>query len=173
MKNNLGKIHVYTGNGKGKTTAALGLALRAIGAGYNVYIIQFLKAQDYSELKSLKPLRQITLKRFGQKTFIVKKANLEDKILAQKAMAWSKKILSEKKFEMVIMDEIFLATFFKLIETKDLIELIKKKPKNVELVLTGRKAPKAVIDLADYVTEMKEIKHPFQKGVLARRGIED
>lgn len=173
MKKDLGKIHVYTGNGKGKTTAALGLALRAIGAGYKVYIIQFLKAQDYSELKSLKPLKQITLKRFGLKSFIIKEAKSADKVLAKDALNWSKKILQSKKFDLVILDEIFLATFFKLIDIKDLTKLIKQKPKGIELILTGRQAPKEAIALADYVTEMKEIKHPYQNGQLARKGIED
>ncbi len=173
MKKNLGKIHIYTGNGKGKTTAALGLALRAIGAGYNVYIIQFLKGQDYSELKSLKPMKEITFKRFGEKTFIHKIGNNSDKIAVKQAMDWSKKVLSQKKFDLVILDEIFLAVFFKLISISDIIKLIKKKPKTIELVLTGRKAPKKIIELADYVTEMREIKHPYQKGLMARKGIED
>jgi len=173
MANNLGKIHIYTGNGKGKTTAALGLALRAVGAGYTVYIVQFLKGQDYSELKSLKPHKEITVKRFGQKTFIHKIGTNPDKIAALDALKWSKKVLASKKFDLVILDEIFLATFFKLIPVSQLIKLIKNKPKNVELVLTGRKASPQVIKLADYVTEMKEVKHPYQKGLLARKGIED
>ena len=173
MKNQLGKIHIYTGNGKGKTTAALGLALRAIGAGYKVYIIQFLKGQDYSELKSLKPIKEITVKRFGQKTFIHKIGTNPDKIAAHQALNWSNKVLKSHKFEVVILDEVFLAVFFKLVSVDQLIKLIKNKPKNVELVLTGRKAPKEVIKLADYVTEMKEIRHPYQQGVMARKGIEN
>lgn len=173
MKNNLGKIHIYTGDGKGKTTAALGLALRATGADYKVYIVQFLKGQDYSELKSLKPNKNITLKRFGEKTFIHKIGTSPDKIAAQKAFLWSKKILQSNKFNVVILDEIFLATFFKLIKVTDVVKLIKNKPKNIELVLTGRKASPQIIKLADYVTEMREIKHPYQKGLMARKGIED
>lgn len=172
MKKELGKIHVYTGDGKGKTTAALGLALRAIGAGYQVYIIQFLKGQPYSELNSLKRLPEVTIKRFGQKTYIHKKGTAQDKILAQKALSLAKKIILSKKFELVILDEIFLASFFKLLKVSDLIKLIKNKPKNVELILTGRRAPKEVIRLADYVTEMKEVKHPYQQGLGARKGIE-
>lgn len=173
LKNNLGKVHIYTGNGKGKTTAALGLALRAIGAGYRVYIIQFLKGQDYSELSSLKPLNKITVKRFGEKTFIHKAGTNSDFISAQKALDWSKKIIKNGKFDLVILDEIFLATFFKLIKNSDLEKLVKSKPKNLELVLTGRKASRQIIKLADYVTEMKEVKHPYQKGLLARKGIEN
>ena len=173
MRSNLGKIHIYTGDGKGKTTAALGLALRAVGAGYRVYIVQFLKGQDYSELKSLKPIKEITVKRFGEKTFIHKVGTNPDKLAAQQAFAWSKKILNSGRFDLVILDEVFLATFFKLIKVSEVVKLIKKKPKNVELVLTGRKASPQIVKLADYVTEMKEIKHPYQKGLLARKGIED
>jgi len=173
MKNNLGKIHVYTGDGKGKTTAALGLALRAIGAGYKIYVVQFLKGQDYSELKSLKKLPELTLKRFGEKSYIVKTAQAKDRAGAKKALLWSNKILISGRFDVVILDEIFLALFFKLISSADIIKLIKHKPVNTELVLTGRRAPQEIIKLADYVTEMKEIKHPYQHGLLARKGIED
>ncbi|MFA5021693.1 MAG: cob(I)yrinic acid a,c-diamide adenosyltransferase [Patescibacteria group bacterium] len=173
MKSNLGKIHIYTGNGKGKTTAALGLALRAVGAGFKVYIVQFLKAQDYSELNSLKKLPEITVKRFGQKTFIYGLGKPNDKVEAKKALKFCKKILKSSKFNLVILDEIFLASFFKLISVPEIIKLIKNKPKSVELVLTGRKAASEIIKLADYVTEMKEIKHPYQQGLVARRGIED
>jgi len=173
MKKELGKVHIYTGDGKGKTTAALGLALRAIGAGYRVYIVQFLKGQPYSELNSLKRLPEVTIKRFGQKTYIRKKGSSKDKILAQKALAWSKKVISGRRFDLVVLDEIFLASFFKVIKVSSIIQLIKNKPAGIELVLTGRKAPKEVIRLADYVTEMKEIKHPYQQGLGARKGIED
>jgi len=173
MKSQLGKIHIYTGDGKGKTTAALGLALRAIGAGYRVYIVQFLKGQDYSELKSLKPLKKITVKRFGEKTFIHKVGTNPDIMAAQAALNWSKQVVKSGKFDVVILDEIFLAVFFRLIPVTEIIKLIKNKPKNIELVLTGRKASPQVIKLADYVTEMKEIKHPYKKGLTARKGIED
>lgn len=173
MKSQLGKIHVYTGNGKGKTTAAFGLALRAIGAGYKVYIIQFLKGQDYSELKSLRRLNGLTFKRFGQKSFIIKFPKSADIVQAKRGLAWAKKILKSKKFEVVILDEIFLAVWFKMLKVSDLVSLIKNKPKNVELILTGRKANREVIKLADYVTEMKEVKHPFRQGLKARRGIEN
>jgi cob(I)alamin adenosyltransferase len=172
MKNDLGKIHIYTGDGKGKTTAALGLALRAIGAGYKVYLIQFLKGQSYSELKSLKSLSKLKIKRFGEKSYIYGVGSKKDKIAAQKALEWAKSIVNKAEFEVVILDEIFLASFFKLIKPKEIIELIENKPKNVELVLTGRKASLQVIKLADYVTEMKEVKHPYQDGLKARKGIE-
>ncbi|MDX9893402.1 MAG: cob(I)yrinic acid a,c-diamide adenosyltransferase [Patescibacteria group bacterium] len=175
LKNkNLGKIHVYTGDGKGKTTAAFGLAIRALGAGYKVHIVQFLKAQDYSELVTLQSLVGLELKRFGQKSFIRNyQGNDDDSAQAQAAFTWAKKAVNSAKYDLVILDEIFLAVFFKLIDEQDLTELISHKPNNVELILTGRRAGQKIIDLADYVTEMKEIKHPYQQGLLARKGIED
>ena len=172
MVNNLGKIHIYTGEGKGKTTAALGLAMRAAGAGFKVYLIQFLKGQADSELKSLKKIKNIFIKKFGERSFIHKVGTPKDKIAALAAFNFSKKIIKSKKFNLVILDEIFLAIFFKLIAAADIVKLIKNKPAGLELVLTGRRAPKELIKLADYVTEMKEVKHPYQNGVLSRRGIE-
>ncbi|MAF14266.1 MAG: cob(I)yrinic acid a,c-diamide adenosyltransferase [Parcubacteria group bacterium] len=173
MKSDLGKIHVYTGDGKGKTTSSFGLTMRAIGAGYKVYIIQFLKGQDYSELKIIKKLPKVGFKRFGLKTFVYQKGTRVDKSLAKQALDWSFKIVKSGKYDMVILDEIFPAVFFKLIKNSDIIKIIKAKPENVELVMTGRRAPEQVIKLADYVTDMKEVKHPYQKGLVARKGIED
>ncbi|HLC90079.1 MAG TPA: cob(I)yrinic acid a,c-diamide adenosyltransferase [Patescibacteria group bacterium] len=173
MANDLGKIHIYTGDGKGKTTSAFGLALRAIGAGYRVYIIQFMKGQNYSELKMLRRLPKLNFKRFGQKSFVHLPAAKKDKILGQKGIALAKKVLKSRGYDLVILDEIFVAAFFKLIKYSDITNLIKIKPKNVELVLTGRKATPEIMKLADYVTEMREIKHPYQQGVKARRGIEN
>jgi len=173
MKNNLGKIHVYTGNGKGKTTAALGLALRAIGRGYKVCLVQFLKAQPYGELKSLKLLPRLKIKRFGEKTYIHGVGSQKDKIEAEKALKWAREAIYSSQYDVVILDEVFLAIFFKLIKTTEIIELAKNKSKNVELVLTGRKAPAQIVKIADYVTEMREVKHPYQKGEKARKGIED
>ena len=172
MKNNLGKVHIYTGDGKGKTTAALGLALRAIGAGYKVSIIQFLKGQRYSELKSLKYLPKLEIRHFGQKSYIHKTGTKKDRLEALKALAVAKEIINSNKYNVVILDEIFFATFFKLIEPIEIISLIKNKPKNVELILTGRKVEPLFVKLADYITEMKEVKHPYQKGIKARQGIE-
>lgn len=173
MKSVLGKIHVYTGNGKGKTTAAIGLAVRAAGAGFKVAVIQFLKGQDYSELKVLQRIKGITLQRFGQKTFIHQKGKKPDYRSAQAALIAASQTLGSGKFDVVILDEIIVAAFFKLISEKDILQLIKQKPTKVELILTGRKASKKIMQLADYVTEMKEIKHPYKNGLLARRGIED
>src|SRR3989338_6765640 len=173
MPNDLGKIHIYTGDGKGKTTSAFGLALRAIGAGYRVYIIQFMKGQNYSELKMLRRLPKLNFKRFGQKSFVHLPAAKKDTVLAQKGVDLAKQVLKSRKYDLVILDEVFVAAFFKLIKYSDIAGLIKIKPKNVELVLTGRKATPEMMKLADYVTEMREIKHPYQQGVKARRGIEN
>lgn len=167
-----GKIHVYTGDGKGKTTSSFGLALRASGAGYRVSIIQFMKGQDYSELKLLKSLPRVSFKRFGQKTFVIKSGKAEDFEQAKKGFAYAKKVLAGKKYDLVILDEVLVAVFFKLISEKDLIALIKHKPAKTELVLTGRRATPKIMALADYVTEMREIKHPYQKGILAQKGID-
>jgi len=169
---NLGKIHIYTGDGKGKTTAAIGLALRAAGAGFKVCLIQFLKARTSAELILLDKVKNIKIFRFGNKQYIYKKAKPADKNKALQALQKSQEIIKSKKYNLVILDEINLAKFFNLITEQQLVQIIKNKPKNLELVLTGRKFDKKIIKLADYVTEMKEIKHPYKSGLLARKGIE-
>lgn len=165
-------IHVYTGNGKGKTTAAIGLAVRAAGAGFKVAMIQFLKGQGSNEIKALKTIKNIKIFRFGSKKFIYKQADKIDKEEAIRAYKKAKQVISTNNFGLVILDEINLTGFFNILDTSQIIDLIKSTPPNLELVLTGRKIPKNIYQLADYVTEMKEIKHPYQKGILARKGIE-
>jgi len=168
-----GMIQVYTGDGKGKTTAALGLALRALGAGLKVYIGQFIKSGDYSELKSLKKYKnQLTIEQYGMGCFIKGKPKSKDILLAKKGLNRVKEILLSKKYDIVIMDEINVAQYLKLLSLKDVLALIRFKPKNLELILTGRRAHSKVIQQADLVTEMKEIKHYYKKGIKARRGIE-
>lgn len=174
MKDDLGLVHVYTGDGKGKTTAALGLALRAVGHGLKVYMIQFMKGSiDYGELIASKQIPNLTIKQFGRAEF-VDKANPKkvDISLAEKALSHAKTILAERKYDVVILDEINVALEWKLINLNDVIELIQQRPKNVELILTGRYAHPKIITIADLVTEMKEIKHPYQKGIKARKGID-
>jgi len=166
-------VQIYTGDGKGKTTAALGLALRAAGKGLNVFIAQFMKGQDYGELHSVKNIPQITIHQFGKATFVhVDQATEEDVRMAQEGLEASRQALDSGKYDIVILDEIFMALYFQLITEKDLLKFISEKPENVELILTGRKAPQKFIALADLVTEMKEVKHYYQKGVKARAGIE-
>lgn len=168
-----GYVHVYTGNGKGKTTAALGLALRAAGASKKVFIAQFVKSMEYNELKALKHLKDfIRVDLYGDGCFVNKTPAQEDIIAAQEGLQKVKEILSIQKYDVVILDEITIAIFFKLLSTKDVLSLIEAKPKSTELILTGRYAPEEIIDRADLVTEMKEIKHYYEQGVLSREGID-
>lgn len=173
MVKKLGLVHIYTGSGQGKTSAALGLALRALGASLQVCLIQFMKTGQYSEIKALRKFKNVKIFQFGKKQFVnLKKPAKMDVDLAQKGLKKAEIVIKSKKYNLVIMDEVNVALKFKLIKLIQLIKLIKNKPKSVELVLTGRFAHQVVIKLANYVTEMKEIKHPFRKGVLARRGID-
>ena len=174
-KLNQGCIQIYTGNGKGKSTAAIGQAVRAAGSGLKTYIAQFMKEYPYSELISLKNLSQwITIEQFGGDDFVYKKElpGKEELDKAEKGLQNAKEKMLSNEYDIIILDEAIVAIYFKLIETNDLIKFIKAKPKNVELILTGRYCPEELIDLADLVTEMKEVKHYYQKGVTSRRGIE-
>lgn len=169
-----GIVQVYTGNGKGKTSAAFGLALRAIGRGLKVYVIQFIKGGfDYGELYVVDKLPNFRLKAFGRGRFVTEKPpGKEDIKLAQEALQLAKEVVKSGKYDIVILDEINVALNLKLIKIEEVLELIKNKPKHVELVLTGRYAPDEIIEAADLVTEMKEVKHPYNKGFQARKGIE-
>ena len=169
-----GMVQVYTGNGKGKTSAAFGLALRAIGRGLKVYIIQFIKGGfDYGELYIADKLPNLKLKAFGRGKFVTEKPPAkEDVKLAEEALKLAEETVKGGEYDIVILDEVNVALNLKLIKTEKVIELIKKKPKHVELVLTGRYAPNEIIEAADLVTEMREIKHPYNKGFQARKGIE-
>ena len=168
-----GYVQVYTGDGKGKTTAALGLALRAVGAGLNVYIAQFVKGMHYSELTSLDKLSEhITLKQYGRNCFIKKDPQKEDIQAAQEGLREVREVMNSGKYQVIILDEANIATLYELFSVEDLLDLIKTKPEDVELVITGRRADPRIIEVADLVTEMKEIKHYYQNGILARDGIE-
>lgn len=165
-------IQVYTGCGKGKTTVALGLALRAAGAGLKVYIGQFLKGKDYSELNSLKKIKNIKVEQFGRRCFIKKKPEQKDIESARRGLERINKIISQRIYDVVILDEINVALNLNLLELKDVIRLIKKSPRNLELVLTGRYAHPKIIKIADLVSEIRELKHYYKKGIKARKGIE-
>lgn len=170
-----GYIQVYTGNGKGKTTAALGLALRAAGHGHKVYIGQFLKGQMYGELLSIKKLSSlITIEQFGRKGFIhvTKDPDDEDIQRAKKGLKKCRDVMLSHKYRIIILDEINVAVDLNLITEKEVLELLDQKPDEVEIILTGRYAPPSFIRRADLVTEMKEKKHYYKKGVMAREGIE-
>ena len=169
-----GLIQVYTGNGKGKTSAAFGLALRAVGRGLKVFIIQFIKGGfDYGELYVVNKLPNLTLKAFGRGKFVTEKpAEKVDVEFAEEALALAEEVVKSGEYDIVILDEINVALNLKLIKIGKVMELINSKPKHVELVLTGRYAPNEIIEAADLVTEMKEVKHPFNEGFEARKGIE-
>ncbi len=165
-------IHIYTGNGKGKTTAALGLAIRAAGAGLKVFIGQFAKGTKCSELAALRKFKNITLKQFGSGCFIINEVKLKDRQLAKAGLKELQKILAQNRYQVVILDEINIAVDLGLINAAQVISLAKKCNKTTELILTGRNAPREIVAIADLITEMKEIKHYFNKGVIARKGIE-
>ena len=168
-----GYVHVYTGDGKGKTTAALGLALRAAGAGLKVYIAQFVKGMKYSELDALQKLSDsIKIKQFGLRCFIREAANEEDIRAAKEGLKEVLEVMRSGQYQVIILDEVNIATFYNLFSVDELLDAIKTKPEEIELILTGRRADPRIIEAADLVTEMKEIKHYYRKGVEARNGIE-
>lgn len=172
MKNQ-GFVQVYTGNGKGKTTAALGLALRAYGAGKKIFIGQFIKGKHYSELESIeKNLKEIIVKQYGLDCFIVNEPEEKDYIAANNGLDEMRKIIESGEYDLVIMDELNIALYYKLFDINKVLEIIKHKPKHVEIVITGRYAHEKIVEIADLVTEMKEVKHYYQQGVEARKGIE-
>ncbi len=168
-----GFVQIYTGTGKGKTTAAIGLAIRAAGCGMKVFIGQFIKGMRYSEIKCLEKLKEnITVRQYGLRCFIREKASQEDIKAAMAGFAEVKKVTMSGKYDVVILDELTIAEYFGLIPAHDILELMENKPANVELVLTGRKTSQELIDRADLVTEMREIKHYYSRGITGRKGIE-
>jgi cob(I)alamin adenosyltransferase len=168
-----GYIHVYTGNGKGKTTAAFGLALRAAGAGLRVYIAQFVKGMAYSELNAFARFDDlITIEQFGRGCFIHNKPTQEDIIAARNGLEQVRNMILSCTWDVVILDEANIALQFGLFTAEDLINMIEIKPTSMELVITGRNADPRIIERADLVTEMREIKHYYSQGVKARVGIE-
>ena len=168
-----GFVQVYTGDGKGKTTAALGLALRAAGAGLRVYFGQFIKNADYSEIKALARFADcITVRQFGRGCFLLTEPAPEDRAAARRALEGLSEALTSGDYDLVIADEANVAVTLGLIEANDLVSLIDRRPEQVELVLTGRGAPDAVLARADLVTEMRCVRHYYDRGVLARPGIE-
>jgi cob(I)alamin adenosyltransferase len=168
-----GYIQIYTGNGKGKTTAAFGLALRAVGAGKKVYFAQFVKGQVYSEVKAVfNYLPTISIKQFGLECFIVKSPTQADIDIARQGFKEISGIILSGTYDVVILDEANIALYYNLFSVDEFIQLLKKKPEQTEIIITGRNAPQELIDMADLVTEMKEVKHYYTQGVEARIGIE-
>lgn len=194
--NKKGYVQVYTGNGKGKTTAAIGLAIRALGAGWRVFFLQFMKGKVYSEhhlLPLLSP--QLTLETLGKPFFIAREGEVSAEELAkwgkevvvfppgqppqeylalmQKGIERARKAVSSGEYDLVILDEIIMALYFDLISWQQLEDLIHSRHETVEVVLTGRGAPPELLAQADLVTEMREVRHYYQQGVEARLGIEN
>jgi cob(I)alamin adenosyltransferase len=164
---------VYTGNGKGKTTAAIGLAIRALGAGWRVFIAQFLKSGEYSEHKALARFSdRLTIKTYGRNVFIRGEPDPEDIRLAQEGMEEIQTVITTGQYGLVVLDEANVAVRYGLIEVEQILDLIDKRVEGVELVLTGRYADPRLIERADLVTEMQEIKHYYEQGVKARLGVE-
>lgn len=168
-----GYVQVYTGNGKGKTTAAFGLALRAAGAGLRVFIAQFIKGIPYSELKAFERFADlITLQQYGTGCFIFGSPTPEDCEAARRGLIEITSIVTSGNYEVVILDEINIATHYELLTVPDVLELINCRAPGVELILTGRYADERILERADLVTEMLERRHYYQQGVQARTGIE-
>ena len=168
-----GYVHVYTGNGKGKTTAAMGLALRATGAGKKVYIAQYAKGMHYSELHAIaKHLPNITLKQYGLGCFIFNKPKQADIEAANVGLREVEGIISGCEYDVIILDEANIAVFYNLFSVQDLIAILNKRNPATEIVITGRYACEEIMEYADLVTEMTEIKHYYKQGVQARVGIE-
>jgi cob(I)alamin adenosyltransferase len=173
MTGERGYIHIYTGNGKGKTTAAIGQGIRAIGNGLSVYMIQFMKGRRYSEIDALEKIPGFTVKQFGRDDFVNKtKPEQIDIDLACQGLQYAKKIIEEGKHDLVILDEINVAIDFHLIPLQDVLTLLDHKPPAMHLILTGRYAPPALIQKADLASEILEIKHPYQQGEHSRKGID-
>lgn len=171
----LGQFQIYTGDGKGKTTAAIGLAVRAAGAGMQVYIGQFIKDMEYHEVKILKSIPQITVELYGtgKGCLIGKTPMKEDIAAAKKGIDKARKALEQQKYDVVILDEINVAWQLGLVTEEEMLLLTEKRPCGIELVFTGRGCPQAVLEKADLVSEVKEVKHYYRtKKLLARDGIE-
>ncbi|MBN1280052.1 MAG: cob(I)yrinic acid a,c-diamide adenosyltransferase [Candidatus Thermoplasmatota archaeon] len=168
-----GYIHIYTGNGKGKTTAAIGLGVRAVGDGLRVCMIQFMKGRRYSELDGLAHLPNFTVVQFGRDEFVSKeKPEQIDIDFACKGLAYAKEVLHKDLYDVLILDEINVAIDYHLIDVKEALQLLQDKPPHMELIFTGRYAPPELIKHADVVSEILEIKHPYQKGIQSRKGID-
>lgn len=174
-----GYLHIYTGNGKGKTTAAFGLALRAVCAGKNVYIGQFIKSMKYHENRLTELLEQagpsfgkLTIELLGRGCFLTQKPQQEDIEMAQKALQHCAELLKGQAYDVIILDELCVALYFHLLTVQEVLQALQNRNPAIEVVMTGRKAPQELIDVADLVTEMQEVKHYYQQGVLSRDGID-
>ena len=168
-----GYVHVYTGDGKGKTTAAIGLAVRAAGHDRWTYIGQFMKGQEYGELAALEHLPQVTIEQYGDQVCIRKEEVTSKHIAdAEAGLERVTRALMSGRYDLVVLDEVNVALWFGLLTEEAVLKVMDARPPEVELVLTGRRAPQTILDRADLITEMREVKHYYVDGVLARKGIE-
>jgi cob(I)alamin adenosyltransferase len=172
MKEHLGLVHVYTGEGKGKTTAALGLCVRAVGHGYRALIVQFMKTGGtYGE--NFLHLPGLTVVPSGHDCLVYsKEITPADREKAAKGLTLAKEAMSKGELDVVVLDEVNVAIKFGLLKVGDVVQAVRSRAPGVEVVLTGRGAPQELLDLADYVTEMGAVRHPYQKGVLSRQGVD-
>lgn len=170
-----GRVHIYTGNGKGKTTAAVGLAVRAAGHGMKTFIGQFMKGQYYGELSTLSRISGIDVEQFGDEGCITKEqVTDEHRMHARRGLDRIREIFDSAAYDIVVMDEVCVSIWFGILTVESVLAVMESKPKNLELVLTGRYAPDELIDQADLVTRMEEVKHYYgSSGVPARKGIEN
>jgi len=167
-------LHVYTGNGKGKTTAAIGQSIRALGAGYNVLFTQFIKNMEYSEISILKTFPNLHYLQFGNGCYITREPGINDSELIKQGLQIIQSQIEKKDYKIIIMDELNIAFHYNLIIIDDVMPIIDRFKENLEkdLIITGRYAPTRLLQMADLVTEMKEIKHYYHKDVTARLGVE-
>ena len=168
-----GYIQIYTGDGKGKTTAALGIGIRAAGHGKKTYMGQFMKGQHYGELTALSDHLYITIEQYGDVACVhredVTQRHMDQ---ARRGLELARRAMLSNQYDIIVLDEINVAVWFDLITTKDVLDLLNDRPENMEVILTGRRAPEELIEIADLVSEVKEIKHYYHRGVKARNGIE-
>jgi cob(I)alamin adenosyltransferase len=168
-----GYVQVYTGDGKGKTTAALGLALRASGHGMRTYIGQFMKGQDYGELHTLREHPYITIEQYGDPRCIRREEITPEHVAqARQGLERARKVMLSGQYDIIVLDEVNVAIWFGLLSVDDVLAFLDQRPEHIEVILTGRHAPQELIERADLVTEMQEVKHYYQRGVTARKGIE-
>ncbi|MFQ6101175.1 MAG: cob(I)yrinic acid a,c-diamide adenosyltransferase [Anaerolineae bacterium] len=168
-----GYIQVYTGDGKGKTTAALGLALRAAGHGMRTYIGQFMKGQHYGELDALHDHPHITIEQYGDVRCIRREeVSPEHVAQAHRGLERAREAMLSGQYDIVVLDEVNVTIWFGLLDVEEVLAFLDEKPERVEVVLTGRRAPQQLVERADLVTEMREVKHYYRQGVMARKGIE-
>jgi cob(I)alamin adenosyltransferase len=170
----LGLIQVFTGDGKGKTTAALGEALRACGHGFRVLVIQFMKGDiKYGEIAIAPKIPNFEIRQFGLPTFVKKgEPSPEDLRLAREGLECAKSEIKAASYDMVILDELNVAIDYGLIPLEEVLAMLRERPEGVEIVITGRYAPEEILEIADMVSTIEEVKHPYQKGILGRKGVE-